>query len=645
MHSGGGDQHIYYWSVGAEEGLTRRGAARLEIIHEHRRRLGRCFIRPRGYAEAADRLTRPGAVVLLEGAPGSGRRAAATVLLEEASVPGSRIEELPVNPEGSALDDAASGDCYLLDLSHMNDSQYAGAQRALMLYRSLARKSGARVVAVSPAGLEWMLDAELTPLAVQLGRPRARAVLSRHLRVRGVRFAHDQLSTDELAHLLATAPMRELDRLAQLVVQARDSARCGTEFEDWRDEALAAATNWSQQVARQLREHSGVRERALLLAAAMTHGAAPDAVVGAARGLVGVLRYPEDDTPRLAQEGLAEQFERLSLARESDGRVRFHRLAYDSAVRSYFWENFPELRQGFRDWVRQCVRLPELGSEDRAQLVGRFAEQALSSGRAEDIGLLVEKWTHSSAAGRLRAEAAAILELGLSHEEHGAHLRSRVYQWVTAARLMPDLARVLTDVCHHVMSVTHPEQAAVRLRHLALRPDTPDTTAQAARTALLELARGNRRLYRRLLSRLLHKVRMPDRCLDVLADLLKPNVLNFKPPWEEFTLAWRAVMTGRPPTAWAPIVCRWLTLIAQRQASPQVLDALLLGASADRTLLNQLYVTTCDWSGERPVTAGQGGPGEARERVADRFFREIDLAQGIRVGPLGGPARATWGGR
>ncbi|MFI5616197.1 hypothetical protein [Streptomyces sp. NPDC051567] len=644
LHSGAGAQynynHNYNWSIGVEEQLVRRGAARLEIVREHRLRLTRCFIRPRGYSRAADRLTQPGTVVILDGLPGSGRRAAATMLLEETSVPGGRIEELPVNRE-EGVPDPSPDDRYLLDLSRVGDGDYPAAQRTLMLYRSIVEKCGARMVAVAPAGLEWMLDADLAPLAVGLGRPRGRAVLSRHLRVRGVRFAYEHLATDELTHLFAAAPMRELDRLAELVVQARDSARYGTDFADWRNEAVAAATNWSQQVAGQLREHSGGRERALLLAAAMTHGAAADTVLGAAHSLLEVLRYPKDETPRLVQEGLGEQFEKLSLVREDDGRVRFARLAYDSAVRRHFWENFPELRRGFRDWVMQCMALPELGSEDRARLADRFAEQALSVGRADDLYLLIEKWTDPSAGGRLRAEAAAVLELGLSHEQYGSRFRSRVYQWVTASRLPPDLARVLTDVCRHVIAVTHPEQAMVRLRHLALRRDNPEVTALAARTALLKLARGNRRMYTRLVHPLLQKARSDERCMDVLVALLDPSGMGIAPPWQEFALAWRTVMAGRPPAVWTPAVRRWLTLVARRQASDQVLTALLLAASGDRALLDQLYVTTCDWSDERPAEAGQQTLGESGTHTADRFCREIDLAQGIGSAPSGPGARVT----
>ncbi|MFJ2674061.1 hypothetical protein [Streptomyces sp. NPDC087525] len=640
LHSGGGNQYNYHWSIGSEDPLVRAGVDRLQIVREHRLRLAKCFVRPRGFGRAADRLAQPGSAVILQGAPGAGRRAAATVLLEEASAPGGRIEELHSKPEEGAPE-PSPGDRYLLDLSRVGENDYSAAQHTLMKYRSLVEKHGARMVVVFPSGLEWMLDAELAPLAVDIERPRGRAVLSRHLRVRGVRFEYEQLSTDELTHMCATAPMRELDRLAGLVAQARDSARYGTDFAHWRDEAMAAATNWSQQVAQQLREHRGGPERALLLAAAMMSGAAADTVMGAAGRLLELVRHPRDETPRLAQDGLGEQFEKLSLVREDDGRVRFGGLAYDDAVRRHFWENFPELRAGFRDWVEQCTALPELGPEDRRRLVGRFAEQALSSGRPEDLCVLVEKWTQPSAGGRLSAAAATTLELGLSHEQYGPRFRSRVYQWVTAARLKPDLARVLIGVCRHVISATHPEQAMVRLRHLALRQGIPEALVQEARSALLQLARKSRRLYARSVLPLLPGRRSEDGNLDVLLALLDPVDLRIEPPWRESTLAWRAVMGGTPSAAWCPVVQRWLTRLARREASDRVLGVLLLAAAGDRDLLNQLYVTTCDWADSQAADAvGQLGR-EDRMRTAEAFRREIDLAQGVEGIPSGPSARST----
>lgn len=291
VHSGSGDQfNVTTWVIGANERLIRAGATRLRIVQQHRRWLRWCFVRPRHYGRAAERLAEPGAVVLLNGPSGSGRRAAAAMLLEEAVVPGGRMEELPLRWEEDSLD-ASADDRYLLDLSGVSDTDYPDAQRSLMHYWATVEQRGARLVAVLPAGLDCMLDGTFSPLLVQLERPRGRAVLSRYLRVNGVDFDPEQLKGEALDRMFSASPMRELTRLGDLIVQARDSRRYGASFEDWCKEAVVSVTDVSNEVARQLREHRGALDRALLLAAAMAGGAASEAVLSGAHCLLNVLRH------------------------------------------------------------------------------------------------------------------------------------------------------------------------------------------------------------------------------------------------------------------------------------------------------------------------------------------------------------------
>ncbi|MFF9346424.1 hypothetical protein [Streptomyces sp. NPDC014734] len=608
----------------------RAGAARLRIQQEHRHHLTRCFVPPRHYGRAADELMREGAVVLLDGPAGIGRRAAATMLLKNASVDGGQIEELPLSLEADSLK-TQSADCYLLDLSNVSDEDYPSAQHTLMHYRWRVEECGARMVAVLPVGLGWMLDADLAPLVISLERPPARYVFSRCLRAHGVTFGPGELSTDELTRMFATASMQELSRLAALVAKARETHRHGASFAEWRESAVEAATKWSDEVAKQLREHRTVPERSLLLAAAMAEGASADAVQSAADSLLDVLAYQRDDTPPLGQADLGERLRALDVERGDDGRVGFTRLAYDGAVRRHFWENFPDIRSDFRDWVGRCVELSEFGAEDRARLVARFAERALTAGFPGHLCELVELWTRSSARGPFRAEATIALEMGLSHERHGAYFRGRVYDWVRKAPLRPALAGALTDVCQQVIAVTHSEQAVVRLRHLAQRQRGEE--GEAARSALLGLARGSRRLFGRLSERLVNSASSPGPGPDILLDLLDPVRLRITPPWQEYTLAWRVVMLARPAEAWTPTVRRWLTARASGRTGEQALKALIIAAvdDTDPSRLSRLYATAWDWA-ERPgadVPQERRTRREVRERISERFCRNIDMVQGI----------------
>ncbi|MEU6995889.1 hypothetical protein ABZ953_35210 [Streptomyces sp. NPDC046465] len=626
VHTGSGNQiNFVTWMLGANEHLLRAGTARLTLVREQRRRLVGCFVPPRHYGRAVERLEPRGSVVLLDGPPGLGRRAAATMLLEEAPAAVRPVEELPPTGEEGPFEVSAD-DRYLLDLSSVTDGEYRAAERTLVQYRSVVEQGDARMVVILPAGLGWMLHEDLSSLVVTLGRPRGRHVLGRHLRAWNVPFDAGDLDTEELRHLFDSAPMRELARLAELVAEARDSQRYGSTFLTWCAEAVAAATNWSDDVARQLRNHRGAHERALLLAAAMVSGAPAEAALKGAQLLLDVLRHEPDGPIGLARADLGEQLMDLGIERNDDGQIVFARLEYDSAVRRHFWTNFPDLRLAFRDWVARCVDIPDLTADGRMKLIARFAEQAMATGCPGHVCSLVEAWTRQQD-GRFRAEAAAVLELGLSHERYGSYFRSRVYYWAIG-RISSELAHVLTDVCRQVIAATHPEQAAVRLRHLTLRHTGKER--DAARTALLELARADRRVFRRLTDRII-SLPLADGADELLLDLLDPVPLRIAPPYKEFALGWRALLMTRTAAEWTPLLHRWLDALSRGTLDHRIVGSLIVAAAGDYGALNRLYVAVCQWwlPGLPTAPGAAHIPPETRQRVGELFCREVDVLLGM----------------
>ncbi|MCB5911800.1 hypothetical protein [Streptomyces pinistramenti] len=622
VHSGPGGQYNYLtYLVGAAGRPPDAGADPLQVAVEHRQELHRRFVPPRNYGDAVERIAAPGTVVLLDGPRGSGRRTAAVMLLHQLRFTEGRFEELAAEESGL---DAAPGDRFFLDLSNSTDDEYLTVQRNIASYRAVVQDRGARLVVVLPAGLEYLLDPELVPLAVRLGRPRGGAVLGRHLRVDGIAFEPEQLADPGLGELLSRSPMRELARLAGMIRRARDSGHYGADFPSWCAEATAAVTNRTGEVARQVKTHRTAHERALLLTAAMLEGASADAVFHGTRGLLERLGDEQNETSRLTQPDFGEQLEALHIKRSRESRVGFQGLAYDGAVRTHFWANFPDLRQDLRDWVGDCAGLPGLSADDRRNLVVRFAEQCLAAGCPEHLCTLAERWTCSMPLKPLRAESAAALERGLSHERYGARFRSQIYDWVTAPRLSADFARVLTGVCLRAMASTHPDQALVRLHHLALRRGGDEIGE--ARVALLELARRNRRLYRLLVDRLharLHTRPRPN--LELLNELAEPTPLPFGPPWPELARSWRTLLTDRTAVNWAHSMRRWLTAAQEDERCVPVLDILPAAASGRADVLNRLYVISCDWA--QMHTVSQELPRTTRAAIAAQFWQKIDSAQ------------------
>jgi hypothetical protein len=627
LNSGSGHQ-FNIWRLGPDDRLVRAGADVRRIVREHRIRLGERFVPPFGHAEAAKRLAEPGAVVLIAGPRGSGRRTAATMLLHHLSGSNERIEEVSAKPDEVGLE-ASSTDRFLFDLSATADEEYLVGQRAIVGYRALAEETGARLVVVLPSDIDHLLDPDLAPLVVQLGRPLGELVFLRSLRAEGITVDPEKLSAVGLTALLNTAPMRDLARLAELVRYARDSGQYGVEASSWCSEAVRALTDWSGEAARQVIGHRTAQERALLVAAAMFSGASADAVFFGVRSLLDVLGHKDDETLRIARADFGEQLDALDLRRDSDGRVGFTRIVYDGAVRTHFWTNFPDLRDSLRDWIGHCVTSAELTSEERMVLVGRFAEQCFAIGRPRDLVTLVELCTRPVLKGRVSAMAAAALEAGLGHERFGSAFRAQIYYWATAPRLSVDLTRVLVGVCQQVLAVTHPEQAMVRLQHLALRRGGEEI--DAARSALVKLVRDDGRLHGRLVDRLLSVShgRQSDRT-SLLLDVSDPLRLRMMPSRAQSALVWNRVMADLPPARWGPMVHNCLSAVQRDEQWEPLLDVLLIAGAGRADLLSRLYVITCEWAAgaSTPGLSSQHVCREERGEVAVRFWKKIDYMQG-----------------
>ncbi|MCZ0981134.1 hypothetical protein O1L60_25060 [Streptomyces diastatochromogenes] len=358
VNNGTGPQYVFYGA--RTTWRNRRSAEPLRIVPEDRLHLADRFAPPGNYRVAAEHLEKPGSVVLLDAQPGTGRRAAAIMLLHELGEDGDapeedvRFEELPAphkpsdkdgdgDGEGDARPAAPdAGDRLLLDLSQIaGEEEYVDAQRHLAGLRSQVRAAGAHLVVVLPSGMTQAHPPEFAPHMVTLERPRGIAVLTRHLRMDHMPFRPADLERPDLRPLYDRFPMRELARLASLVRTARDSRRFGTAFTGWLDQALHAVNDRAHEVSRRVATACTVPERALLLAAAMFEEAHADTVHEAWRGLLTTVGHEEEAATELARMDFGQRLTALGIERDPDGRLRFGQLAYAEAVRTYFWANFP----------------------------------------------------------------------------------------------------------------------------------------------------------------------------------------------------------------------------------------------------------------------------------------------------------------
>ncbi|WP_329175139.1 hypothetical protein [Streptomyces sp. NBC_01477] len=627
VNNGPGHQNVYY--VGADW-MIRKGVETLRITREDRVHLADRFVPPVGYRIAAEHLEKPGSVVALRAAPGCGRRAAAIMLLhglgeDGGGDEGARFEELPATDKDEVPLTPGEGDRFLLDLSGIADEEvYAEAQRRLAVRRSQVQEAGAHMVVVLPSGMEHAYAPDLEQRPVTLGRPRGIAVVTRYLRMDRMRFRSADLGSADLQRLCDRSPMRELARLAGLVRTARDSGRFGTDFAEWRDQAMHAVTDRLGEVGQQMATVVAASDRALLLTAAVFEEVDADIVYEAWHGLMATVKQEEEATTELAQTDFGKRLAALKIERDPAGRLHFGQLAYADAVRTYFWTNFPGVRDDLRDWIGQTADLPGLTTDDRVNIVVRFGERSLAVGRPDDLFDLVVHWANRATGTTCDPRAVATLELGLSQQKFGGWFRKRMYDAATSSRLSDGLARVLTAACVQSLGPTHPDQAMVRLHHLAVRNRE---VAHEAREALLDLAGGDRRLYRLMIDRLRDRTRReaPEAQphLRLLTELLGSDRAPDPPPWPDLFRGWETVFSQPPTELWDPLVTGWLNAVAHDSAQEMALGVMVGATRGRAAALHRLYVIACAWA--------EVARHPSRAVVAALFWEYIDHAQYART--------------
>ncbi|MFD7985264.1 hypothetical protein ACFV4M_18105 [Kitasatospora indigofera] len=630
-HTGSGSQNNFYYF--AAERLVRSGGDPLRMAVDQRVWLSRRFVPPLGYGEAAKRLEDPGTAVLLSGAAGSGRRTAAVVLLHSTGEHTDPFREVALDDRPDEPTQLAGGERVLVDLSSLSDQELVDAQVLVTSYWSKVEQIGGRLAVVLPQEREHLLQSDLRQLLVRVYRPDGSEVLTRHLRRADIMVTPPELHRSVMGRLLERSPMRELQRLSELVVEARSQ---GGSFHAWAAKAVAALLTRDDEVAEHIAALTDGRQRALLFTAAMLDEAPADAVFRLSARLLTTLGHPEDERPRLDRTDFTQRLAELRVT-VSQRRIHFDVLAYGPAVRRHFWLYYPDLRAAFGAWVEETVKgTLWLDQAERRNLVGRFTEQALRAGDVHVLTGLVESWAKET---RLLPDAMAVLDQGLRDEQWGAAFRMRIYDWSMESRLQPNLVRGLARICADVMAPHHPDQALVRLHQLARRESAG--VPRYAEEALLELAYRQKPLFEKLLGRVCEGMERRDpwhRDVAIFLRMVAPPPSEARR--EEMVRGWRGVFSVAPAEVWANGIETWLAAARhQLDGGARLMGILIDAADGAVDVLSRCYLLAYDWAVSPDDTPGQ----VSRADVASKFCREIDRAQGIE--PLNPASVGTAEGR
>ncbi|MFE7317673.1 hypothetical protein ACFU7T_31890 [Streptomyces sp. NPDC057555] len=592
------------------------------------------FVAPPGLGAARELLLR-NRVVLLTGAPGNGTRSAAKMLLHGLDGSHGRFHELTGAAEDDGRpqpdpDDVSDCDRMLLDLAE-DDALSRTGEQGLRPLLAAVEGHQAHLVVVLPPHQGRPRAGELLHLVSRIGRPREAPVLRRHLRANAVPITGAAFDSPQLTATLARSRMAEIATLADLFQYAREREP-DADFAQWQQSALAAWSDRTPEVADQVANTlTTAPQRALLLTTAMLHGARADVVHHASAALLQATDHPDDDTQLLERTGLDDRLKVIEAAPDANRRVGFTALAYDAAVRTYFWNNHPSVREPLAQWMSTCLNLPALDEDDRDRLVRRYTEHALRTEPLDTVFALVERWATRPEFERVGARAAKVALDEALPGHHGPATRRKIYDWSVRFDLPVALARVLITVCTETLAVLHPDQAMVRLHHLTRRRSP---TAAIARDSLLGLAAQDNRLFRRLLDRvtagLTATSRHPDEQLFLrLADPARltdtehrtQSFLNDTSVRAQLTTCWRAVLSRWPPAEWSGPVRHWLA--GCLDTGYVGLLTQVIAQAAPEALAGRLYVLALDWA-DHPDPGSPADTRATRLAVADALWRALD---------------------
>lgn len=642
VHSGTGDQHNYHFTIDTSLGDT-GGHTPRRIAEDQLRWLRQRFVDPPGMGRARRLLSDTGTAIL-DAHPGSGRTAAARVLLHELHRDTGIFRELrPDEEEEPDLKDpglVGAGDRLILDLADASVARWKQTTADLPALRQSVREQQAHLVVVMPHEQEGTLAPDLRAYFARIEPPPGEEVFRRHLllhRVPPEQYLQPEPVLMEFLH--GQPSMEEIAGFADRVQQAHAEHRAG-DFSSWCKQARDARKEWRKEVADIVSSRREAPQRALMFVTAMFHGAHADVIHHSAGLLLRTLKTPPDDTPLLACKDLAQRLKEVSAAAGPDGHVRFDKPDYDSAVRAHFWDHMPDLRKRVGDWAAGSMEWPDphVTPDLREALVGRLADQYLRTERWQELASLAETWS-ARTASRVRVEAAVhALTHGLEHRRYAGSFRHLVYNWCAYRRLTAELAYVLIRVCTDTIAPTHPDQALVRLHYLARR----ERGSRAAQDALYGLVSTSGRLRRRMLDRLT-KPSSPAADTHLFLQICDPlslsdpgnaprALVDEKGVRDCVIAGWEAVLNGLPQSSWQQSATRWLHASATvGRHGGLLLDLLVNAAGQDGRKLAALYSVA---RAAEPTTPGGRARGVA---TTELLLRKISAAQGLR--PPAAPPR------
>ncbi|AGL18940.1 hypothetical protein [Actinoplanes sp. N902-109] len=415
----------------------------------------------------AQRLLDRHCVVLL-GESGSGRRTAAIAVLGRLSEPLEKVPDWePGQPDWRAADlPATPGTGYLFTLP---DDGLVTAElgRQLRAYRErLAAEGGHLVVVATPSA--WDATGEIWPdLTYVVGMPERRALLTAQVHALWPEAAVPE--DPRITELIARAGVRDIARLANLMVQTLRSAPVDAGDRDVVSDVIGAYQEWTAQLDAWFKQNRNPEERLFLLAAAVLASSPASRVLRCAEDLGTLLGTGQFQRHSITTAGVRELTASIGAHLVEPGaRLAFDRPAYAVAVLDYFLaDRSDSFRVLVRTWLAQAPRVRQ--QAEAVEIAELVAEAVLGlAQRRRDIEFVPAVVNHWVSSRPLRPTLIRLLTAVALTPEAGSVMRARLNTWATDSQ-SPDVWRLVADVCTGDLADAYPRVALTRIKNLAVR--------------------------------------------------------------------------------------------------------------------------------------------------------------------------------
>ncbi|QKW05474.1 hypothetical protein HUT18_02850 [Streptomyces sp. NA04227] len=637
-HTGDGPQNNYHYTYYNAPGPE---SPRL-LVRDHLRRLADHYVQPAEYRTARSTLHTRG-MVLIRGEAGSGRRATAQMLLHTYGEQLTALREIPPeNGKGQAeLSREGLGirEGLLLDLAHIDRESWNKLQRELPSFHQAVQNNGSKLVVVLPLTADGRLDdVDLQQHAVTITRPDSMAVLRRALSPLGEPALPPDPPPEELTRFLNE--VERLNEVAHLaaVIEEQWLLRRSTDPSQVCKDAVDGLLRTADNVTDQLREISWAHHKALLLSTAMLERGRPSAVSALAAGFLHRVKQPEEPAEPLARSDLSEQFEIIDAQHDPDGKVRFNKPGFASAVRAHYWDYRPWLRQTMRAWVIDTITHPppqspgpSLDDNERAALIESFTGQLMRTESVDGLTAFASALARHDS-DRSRTAAVDTLRQGLNHPPWERAVRQQLYTWSRSTEASASyLDPVLIATCSGPLAERFPDQALVRLHHVARRSGQDRAAVRAIRDLVAENVRIHGLLFDRLADGLRDQSpQTPD--VGLFLEFSAPNELllpvgspghillaSSASAAKSLAKCWGKLLREQPTPVWGNRLETWLTAVheATSRDAEQLLD-ILMNACGDNTRSYGLLYRVA-----------------RRHSLRSLVLQRINQAQGYRTTPTG----------